>query len=99
MDTKEAITPVPLSAKADLHQDVKSLWERWDKAQKDDTPFDLLKGYNLAGILMMIVGTLFQIMGSGFLKLRIAPIIIIIGAAILAVKKFRTLWSQRSLNG
>jgi len=101
MDSKEVIAPssVPLSAKADLQQDVRSLWERWDKAQSENTPSDLIKGYNLVGLLMIIVGTVFQIMGSGFLKLRIAPIIILIGAAILAVRKFRTLLAQRSLNG
>ena len=100
MDSKEAITPplVSLSDKANPHQDVKSLWERWDKAQKEETPSELVKGSNLVGVMMIIVGTLFQTLGSGFLKLRIAPIVILIGAAILAVKKFRTLWSQRSLN-
>ena len=100
MDSKEEITPplVSLSAKDNPHQDVKSLWERWDKAQKEETPSELVKGSNLVGVMMIIVGTLFQTLGSGFLKLRIAPIVILIGAAILAVKKFRTLWSQRSLN-
>jgi hypothetical protein len=100
MNSKEAITPptIPLPAKADVQQDVKSLWERWDKAQSEDTSSDLVRGFNLVGIVMIIVGTLFQIMGSGFLKFRIAPFIILVGAVILAVKKFRALWSQRSLN-
>jgi hypothetical protein len=100
MDSKEAITPatIPLSAKADSHQDVKSLWERWDKAQQENTTSDLVKGVNLVGVIMIIVGALFQSLGSGFLKLRIAPIVILIGAGILAVKKFRKLWSERSLS-
>ncbi len=100
MDSKEAVTPptIMLPDKANLHQDVESLWERWDKAQKEETPSDLVKGFNLVGVIMIIVGTLFQTLGTGFLKLRLAPVIILIGAAILAVKKFRALWSQRSIN-
>ena len=100
MDSKEAMSPanIPLSSKAAPHEDVKSLWERWDKAQSEDTPSDLVQGLNLVGVIMIIVGSLFQILGSGFLKLRLAPIVIIIGAAILAVKKFKKLWSERSLH-
>jgi hypothetical protein len=100
MDSKETITPesIPLSPKATPHQDVKSLWERWDKAQSENTPTDLVRGLNLVGVIMIIGGTLVQILGSGFFKLRLAPIVIIVGAAILAVQKFRAVWSQRSLN-
>jgi uncharacterized membrane protein YdbT with pleckstrin-like domain len=100
MDSKEAITPptIPLSSEGNAHQDVKSLWDRWDKAQKEETPSELVKGYNLAGVIMIIVGALFQTMGTGFLKFRIAPIVVLIGAVILAVKKFKKLWSERSLS-
>jgi uncharacterized membrane protein YdbT with pleckstrin-like domain len=100
MDSKEAITPptIPLSSEGNAHQDVKSLWDRWDKAQKEDTPSELVKGSNLAGVIMIIVGALFQSLGSGFLKLKVAPILILVGAVILAVKKFKALWNQRSLS-
>jgi uncharacterized membrane protein YdbT with pleckstrin-like domain len=100
MDSKEAHTPagIPLSPGSSPHQDVKSLWERWDKARSEDTPCDLARGFNLVGVIMIIIGALIQSLGSGFLKLRLAPIVLLIGALILAVKKFRTLWSQRSLN-
>ena len=101
MDSKEAMSPatIPVSSKVTQHQDVKSLWERWDEAQSENTASDLVRGLNLVGVIMIIVGTLVQILGSGFLKLQVAPIVILIGAGILAVKKFNTLWSQRSLNG
>jgi uncharacterized membrane protein YdbT with pleckstrin-like domain len=100
MDSKEAITSptISLSDKGNEPKDMRSLWDRWDKAQKEETPSELVRGYNLVGVIMIIVGALFQALGSGFLKFRIAPIVILIGAAILAVKKFRTLWSQRSSN-
>ena len=89
---------ISLSEKANPQKDVKSLWDRWDKAQKEETTSELVKGYNLIGVVMIIVGVLLQAMGAGFLKFRLAPILIIVGAMILAVKKFRTLWAQRSLN-
>jgi hypothetical protein len=100
MDPQESITAnnISLSEKVDLHQDVKSLWERWDKAQKEETTSELVKGYNLLGVGMIIAGCLFQTLGSGLLKFRVAPIVLLIGAAILAVKKFKALWSQRSLS-
>jgi hypothetical protein len=100
MDSKKTITPesTPLPPRATPHQDVKSLWERWDKAQLENTHSNLIGGLNLVGLVMIIGGILFQVLGSGVLKLWLAPIIILGGAAILAVKKFRTLWSQRSLN-
>ena len=75
-----------------------SFGERWDKARTEEAPSELVRGYNLVGVVMIIVGALVQALGSGFLKYRIAPIAILIGAVILAVKKFKTLWSQRSLN-
>jgi uncharacterized membrane protein YdbT with pleckstrin-like domain len=100
MDSKEAVASatIPLSAKESANRDMKSLWDRWDKAHKEETPTELVRGSNLVGVLLIIVGALLQTLGSGFLNFRIAPIVILIGAAILAVKKFRTLWSQRSLN-
>jgi len=100
MDSKEAIASptIPLSPKEGAQQDMKSLWDRWDKARKEETPSELVKGYNLVGIILIIVGALLQTLGSGLLNFRIAPIVVLIGAAILAVKKFKTLWSQRSLN-
>jgi hypothetical protein len=100
MDPRDVSTPKDMSmaGKADLHQDVQSLWERWDEAQKEKTSSELVKGYNLLGVVMFIVGALFQGLGSGFLKLNVGPILILVGVAILAVKKFRALWSQRSLN-
>lgn len=100
MDSKESSTPqdILLSEKANPQQDVKNLWDRWDNAQKGEAPSELVKGSNLAGVIMIIAGALFQALGSGFLKFPLAPIVIFVGASILIVKKFRTLWSQRSFN-
>ncbi len=100
METKESIPPqiIMAAGKADAHQDVKCLWDRWDKAQKEEAPSDLVKGVNLVGVGMIIAGSLFQTLGSGVLKYQVAPIVIVIGAAIIAVKKFRALWLQRSVD-
>jgi hypothetical protein len=79
-------------------QDVKSLWERWDNAQKEETASDLVRGYNLVGVGLIISGSLLQTFSSsGLVKFRIAPLVIVIGAAIIVVKKVRALWLQRSL--
>jgi|UniRef100_A0A7V6A3Z3 hypothetical protein len=101
MDSKEAMSPtrLPLPPKAAQHEDVKSLWERWDKAQSEDQATNLVRGLNLVGLIMIFAGVLLQIFGSGFWKLRLAPIIIVLGALMLAVQKFRALLSHRSLNG
>lgn len=84
--------------KANAHQDVKSLWERWDNAKKEETPSDLVRGYNLLGIGLIISGSLLQTFSSSpLVKLRLAPLVIVIGAVIIAVKKIKALWLQRSL--
>jgi hypothetical protein len=87
-----------LSEEAQPHQqDVKSLWDRWDKAQQEETPSDLVRGYNLVGIGLILAGSLLQLFSSsGLVKYRLAPIVILIGAAIITVKKVKALWLQRS---
>lgn len=79
-------------------QDMKSLWERWDKAQKEETPSEFIKGYNLLGAFLVITGTLLQIFGSGFPKLFVAPAVIMLGAGILAARKLKALWLGKSPN-
>ena len=100
MDPKETIIfrEDAAAEKGNPQKDVKGLWDRWDKAQKEEAPSELVKGYNLLGVVLIIAGSLFQTLSSGFLKFPVAPLIIIIGAGILAVKKFKSLWLQRSLN-
>ena len=100
MEPNESIQPqVSAGAeKVNAQEDVKCLWERWDKTRKEDGPSDLVKGYNLVGVGLIIAGSLFQCLGSGILQYRVAPVFIIIGAAIIAGKKFRTLWLQRSVD-
>jgi hypothetical protein len=76
-------------------EDVKDLWDRWDKAQKEDGASEYVKGWNLLGVGLFITGAVFQILGSGFLQARIGPILVITGAVILAVKKYQTLRSEK----
>jgi hypothetical protein len=100
MDSKETITlskMAPTSIKEEKPQDMQVLWEHWDQAQKEESPSEYAKGWNLVGVGLFIAGGVFQILGSGWLKLKLAPIIIICGAAILAVKKIKSLWLARSL--
>ena len=54
-------------------EDVKSLWERWAKTPEEDGPSDLVKGYNLVGVGLIIAGSLFQCLGSGILQYRVGP--------------------------
>ena len=98
MDVKESVplTPLTSSTKAEKPQDMQKLWEKWDQAQKEEGPSEYVRGWNLVGVGLFIVGAVFQILGSGWLKLRLAPIIIAGGAAILAVKKIKSLWLARS---
>ena len=100
MDNKESIKSqeFTLAEKANPHQDVRSLWDRWDKAQQEEGPCDLVKGYNLVGVVMITMGAVFQTFGNGILRDVIAPISLLTGAVILGVRKFRTLWQQRSLD-
>ena len=100
MEPNDSIQP-PVSAgveKVNAHEDVKCLWERWDKTRTEDGPSDLVKGSNLVGVGLIIAGSLFQCLGSGVLQYRVAPVFIIIGAALIVVKKLRTLWLQRSVD-
>jgi hypothetical protein len=100
MEPNEPIQP-QLSAgggKAHKQEDVKCLWEKWDKVREDAPPSDLVKGPNLLGIGLIMAGALCQVFGTGMLQYRVAPLIIVIGAGIIAVRKFRTLWLQRSLD-
>ncbi|MFZ2088610.1 MAG: hypothetical protein WAU47_08550 [Desulfobaccales bacterium] len=84
--------------KATAPQDVKSLWERWDNAHKEETASDLVRGYNLLGVGLIISGSLLQTFSSSpLVRFRIAPLVIVIGAVIIAVKKIKALWLQRSL--
>ena len=100
MQPKEPIPPREIVAaeKANLQQDVKSLWDRWDQAQQKETVSDLVRGYNLLGFGMVIAGALLHTFNSGALGSIVAPIVICIGALIVAVKKFKALWLQRSLD-
>jgi len=100
MDDKEIMSSQEIDSpeKANGYEDVKSLWDRWDKAQKEEGPSELVKGSNLIGVGMIIAGAVFQTFGSGFLKDVAAPLTILAGALILAVKKFRALWLQKSVD-
>ena len=100
MDEKEINSPQEFSAaeKTEAYQDVKCLWDRWDQARQEEKPSELVRGINLVGVGMIIVGAVFQTMGSGFLKDIAAPVAIVTGAVILAVKKFKALWLQQSVD-
>jgi hypothetical protein len=100
MYEKESIPPQEFSSgeKANAYKDVKSLWDRWDQAQQEEGPSDLVRGSNLVGVGMIIAGAMFQTFASGALRDFIAPLAIVVGAVILAVKKFKALWLQRSVD-
>ncbi len=100
MDAKETVTFAPLASgprTTDKSPDMQKLWEKWDQAQKEEGPSEYVKGWNLLGVGLFIAGAVFQTLGSGWLKFRVAPILIAGGAAILAVKKIKALWLARSL--
>jgi hypothetical protein len=100
MDHKEIIITQELASaeKVNSHEDVKSLWDRWDQTRQEEGPSDLVKGYNLLGVGLIIAGAMFQTFGSGFLRETAAPLVVLAGAVILAVKKFKALWLQNSVD-
>jgi hypothetical protein len=97
MDEKESMTTVPGPGPglADPYQDIKSLWDRWDQVQQEEHPSQLVKGLNLVGVGLIIVGAMFQNVGSGLWRDGAAPLMVAAGAVILAVKKIKALWLQR----
>ena len=100
MNERESITPPEFSSdgKANAYEDVKSLWDRWDQAREEEGPSELVRGINLVGVGLIIAGAMFQTFASGMLRELIAPVAIVTGAVILAVKKFKKLWLQRSVD-
>ena len=98
MNGKESITPQEYSSdeKANAYQDVKCLWDRWDQARQEEGPSDLVRGINLVGVGLIIAGSVFQTLATGLLRDLVAPVAIVTGAVILAVKRFRKLWLERS---
>ena len=100
MDNKESVKSqgFSLGEKADAQQDVKSLWDRWDKARQEEDPSDLVKGYSLVGVGLIIAGALFQSLGYGFARDVIAPSLMLVGALLVGVRKFRALWLKRSVD-
>jgi len=100
MDEREKVSPRELASavRNNGYEDVKSLWERWDKSQKEDSPSELVRGTNLIGIGMIIAGTMFQTLGAGLLKDFIAPLFLFAGAVIVAFKRFKKLWLERSVD-
>jgi hypothetical protein len=100
MDAKESMTPVPNPApgRADPHQDIRSLWDRWDQIHQEEHPCQLVKGVNLVGVGLIIVGAMFQNFGSGLWRDGAAPLMVAAGAVILAVKKIKAQWLQRSVD-
>jgi hypothetical protein len=96
MEPKETITQLENdTAGKSQPKDVKNLWDRWDKAQKEDGASEYVKGWNLLGVGLFITGAVFQILGSGILQARIGAILVVIGGGILALKKYRALRSER----
>jgi hypothetical protein len=96
MEPKETITQLENdTAGKSQPKDVKNLWDRWDKAQKEDGASEYVKGWNLLGVGLFITGAVFQILGSGILQARIGAILVVIGVGILALKKYRALRSER----
>ena len=55
-----------------------------------------LKGWNLAGLGLLTIGTCFMVWGVGYLKTT-GPILITLGALILGVKRVKSFWQRRSL--
>lgn len=77
-------------------KDLMDLWDRWDEVQKEESPSQYAKGWNLSGLGLLTIGTCFQFWGIGFLKAS-GPYLLILGAVILGVKKVQSLWQRRSL--
>jgi len=100
MDQKEIVATQEFASaeKVNGHEDVKTLWDRWDQTRQEETPSDLVRGYNLLGIGLIIAGAMFQTFGTGFLRSTVAPLVVVAGAVILAVKKFKALWLERSVD-
>jgi len=89
-------SPANLGTQSHQPKDLRDLWDRWDEVQKETISSRYFKGWNLAGLGLVILGTGFMFWGAGIPKAT-GPIIITLGALIMAVKKFKSLWQRRSL--
>ena len=98
MDPRETGGDLAGPAKTERPPDILRLWEQWDQTRKEKaSSSDYTRGWNLVGVGLFIAGSVFFSLGSGWLKARLGPIVIIIGAVILAAKKIKSLWLERSL--
>ena len=96
MESKETINQLGnLTVEKAEPEDIKVLWDRWDKTQKEETPSEYVRGWNLLGLGLFITGAVFKFLGSGVLQSRIGAILIGTGCAILAVKKFKKLRQEK----
>lgn len=87
----------PAPGRAHPYPDLKSLWDRWDQIQQEEHPTQLARGVNLVGVGLIIIGAVFQNFGPGLLG-DAAPLMVVAGAVILAVKKIKALRLQRSVD-
>jgi hypothetical protein len=96
MEPKETISQLgELSVDKAQPEDIKNLWDRWDKTQKEETPSEYVRGWNLLGVGLFITGAVFKFLGSGVLQIRIGTILIASGCIILAVKKYKKLRQEK----
>ena len=89
-------SPVNLGNQTQQSRDLNDLWDRWDEVQKEESSSRYVRGWNLAGLGMLTLGTCFMVWGVGYLEIT-GPILITLGAIILGVKRVKSLWQRRSL--
>lgn len=77
-------------AKSQGPSDLQRLWEQWDLLHRDETPSEYIRGWNLAGLLLLLLGAGFYILGSPRLTGILGPLLLLAGAVVLAVRKIRT---------
>ncbi|MGQ9687671.1 MAG: hypothetical protein ACUVXF_02615 [Desulfobaccales bacterium] len=97
MEPNDAFSDFAPPARTDKPADLQKLWDQWDQAQKEETASEYTRGLNLLGVGLFIVGSVCYALGAGWLKAGLAPLVLVIGASILAVKKIKSLWRQRTL--
>ncbi len=97
METEETILRSSGTVKSGKPRDMQKLWDQWDLAQKDKSPSDYAWGWNLVGMVLFIAGAFFYTLGAGWGKISLGPLLLIAGAALLAVRKIRSLWMERSI--
>lgn len=94
MHRKDSATK--LGNQSEQPSDLRDLWDRWDEVQKEESSSRYHKGWNLAGLGLLTIGTCFMVWGVGYLKIT-GPILITLGALILGVKRVKSFWQRRSL--